>query len=107
MEMFDALPVASVVNGLYLCMHGGISPEMYEVEDINNKVNRFQEPPSVGMLCDILWSDPCDMEECDPAEVVFEQNVERSCSFKYGVKPVKTLLRRDKLLCLIRAHEVK
>jgi serine/threonine-protein phosphatase 2B catalytic subunit len=41
MELFDGLPLAGVVNGLYLCVHGGISPDMYEVEDINTKINRF------------------------------------------------------------------
>ena len=41
MDMFDAFPLAATVNGLYLCMHGGISPELFEISDINNRVNRF------------------------------------------------------------------
>ena len=40
MDFFDSLPLASVVNGLYLCVHGGISPEMFEISDIN-KIDRF------------------------------------------------------------------
>ena len=28
MEMFDLLPVASCVNGRYLCMHGGLSSDL-------------------------------------------------------------------------------
>lgn len=74
MDMFDSFPISSVVNGLYLCMHGGISPELYEVEDLNNKINRFQEPPSVGLLCDILWSDPADNEKENPSDVIFNPN---------------------------------
>ena len=50
--------IAADVNGDYLCMHGGISPELETVEDIN-KINRFVEPPLQGFLCDLLWSDPC------------------------------------------------
>ena len=35
METFDMLPIASVVNGLYLSMHGGISHRLTSVEAIN------------------------------------------------------------------------
>ena len=58
MDFFDTLPLMSVVNNLYLCVHGGISPEMIEIEDVNTKINRFQEPPNTGLYCDLLWSDP-------------------------------------------------
>lgn len=40
MELFDSFPIASVVNGLYLCVHGGISPDLYEVSELD-KLNRF------------------------------------------------------------------
>lgn len=43
-ETFEALPIAADVNGDYLCMHGGISPELATVEDIN-RIDRFIEPP--------------------------------------------------------------
>ena len=39
METFDALPIAAVVNGLYLAMHGGISHRLTSLEAIN-EVNR-------------------------------------------------------------------
>jgi hypothetical protein len=35
METFDMLPVASIVNGLYLSMHGGISHRLTSSEAIN------------------------------------------------------------------------
>lgn len=57
-ECFESLPLAADVNGDYLCMHGGISPELKTVDDIN-KIDRFIEPPLSGFLCDLLWSDPC------------------------------------------------
>lgn len=59
-------------------------------------------------MCDILWSDPCDeFQNEDPQKVMFEHNEVRQCSYKFGLKPVKSLLKREKMLCLIRAHEVK
>ena len=59
MEAFDAMPLVADVNGDYLCMHGGISPHMERLEDINN-IQRFKEPPLEGFFTDLLWSDPCD-----------------------------------------------
>ena len=38
-------------------MHGGISPELKQVNDIR-KVCRPSEVPDEGLFCDILWSDP-------------------------------------------------
>lgn len=43
MEVFDVLPVASLVNGLYLCVHGGISHRLTSFEAIN-KIDRYMEP---------------------------------------------------------------
>jgi serine/threonine-protein phosphatase 2B catalytic subunit len=44
LECFEAMPLAATVNNDYLCMHGGISPSMTDLEMIN-KINRFIEPP--------------------------------------------------------------
>lgn len=44
MSSFDALPIVADVNSDYLCMHGGISPELSDVKDID-KIDRFLEPP--------------------------------------------------------------
>jgi diadenosine tetraphosphatase ApaH/serine/threonine PP2A family protein phosphatase len=41
MDFFDTLPIMCQVNSLYLCVHGGISPELLEVADVNTKINRF------------------------------------------------------------------
>ena len=57
METFDNLPVAGVVNGLYLSMHGGISHRLTSVEAIN-QIDRRMEPPDDTLLADLLWADP-------------------------------------------------
>lgn len=57
MDLFDSMPIAAVVDGKYIAMHGGISPELVKIEQID-KLNRFQEIPLDGLFCDLLWSDP-------------------------------------------------
>ncbi len=101
LEAFEALPLAAVVNNDYLCMHGGISPQLNDAEEIN-KINRFVEPPLSGILCDLLWADP--VEDSQAMKVNFGENKERECSVKFGLKPVKNLLKKNNFLSVIRAH---
>lgn len=35
MDSFDSMPLGCLVNEKYLCMHGGISPELKKVDQIN------------------------------------------------------------------------
>ena len=38
-------------------MHGGLSPELTNMEQIK-KIVRPVDVPDTGLLCDLLWSDP-------------------------------------------------
>lgn len=49
MELFDCFPLGAVVNGKFLALHGGISPELETLKDLN-KINRFKEIPKKGLF---------------------------------------------------------
>ena len=49
MDSFDLIPLACIVNGKFLALHGGISPELRKLDDLK-KLDRFKEPPRQGML---------------------------------------------------------
>jgi len=103
-DCFESMPISADVNGDYLCMHGGISPHLKSTSDID-KINRFVEPPLSGFLCDLLWADPVDDKDAKKSK--FEKNTARECSIKFGLEPVKELLKKNNYISIIRAHQVQ
>ncbi|KAI9832294.1 MAG: hypothetical protein M1819_004472 [Sarea resinae] len=60
-QVFDFLALAAVVDGKVLCVHGGLSPEIRTLDQIR-VVARAQEIPHEGAFCDLVWSDPEDVD---------------------------------------------
>jgi serine/threonine-protein phosphatase 2B catalytic subunit len=106
LKSFCALPLAAIMNKQFFCVHGGISPELKTIDDIQ-KLDRFIEPPATGIMCDLLWSDPAKEYGSEAGSEHFLHNGARGCSYHYTYKGVCAFLDRNKLLCMIRAHEVQ
>ena len=105
METFDCLPIACLINEKFIAVHGGISPEINKIADIN-KINRFEEPPKNGPMCDLLWSDPCDKDD-EAIEMGFISNSTRGCSYVFGSKAATPFLEKNSIFSIIRAHEAQ
>ena len=103
-EAFDTLPLAALVNGQLFCVHGGISPELKNLSDLE-KINRFRETPNAGLMCDLMWTDPHTNYETDKG--TFSHNPSRGCSFRYSHKAVVDFLKRNSLLSVVRGHEAQ
>lgn len=54
---FNCLPCTAIIDDKIICMHGGLSPELSQMEQIAN-IPRPCDVPDTGLLCDILWADP-------------------------------------------------
>ncbi|CAF0989318.1 unnamed protein product [Brachionus calyciflorus] len=107
---FCLLPLCAIVNKQLFCVHGGLSPELEKCSDLN-KLNRDREPPSTGLMCDLLWSDPAtdfnEDKKTSNDKQHFSVNLNRGCSYFYNFSAVNHFLKTNDLLCLIRAHEAQ
>ena len=54
------------------------------------------------MFCDLMWADPMKDENAKHGDFIV--NPERECSNYFGKKPVKKLLKQNKLMSIFRGH---
>ncbi|KAJ9098612.1 3',5'-cyclic-nucleotide phosphodiesterase (PDEase) (3':5'-CNP) [Naganishia friedmannii] len=106
MDSFCNLPLAAVMNKQFLCIHGGLSPELNTLDDLR-VINRFREPPTHGLMCDILWADPLEEFGNEKTSETFIHNHVRGCSYFYTYNAACQFLERNNLLSIIRAHEAQ
>ena len=97
-DVFNCLPVSALVDEKILCMHGGLSPEMESLQQIAD-LSRPCDVPDVGLMCDILWSDP------DTSVSGWGEN-DRGVSFVFGADVVCDFLEKHNLELVVRAHQV-
>ena len=60
-DVFDYLALSALVEGKVLTVHGGLSPSINSLDQIRT-LDRKQEVPHDGAMCDLLWSDPEDID---------------------------------------------
>lgn len=83
--------------GAVLCVHGGLSPLIDMVDKIR-LLDRKQEVPHEGAMCDLLWSDPDEIDGWGLSP--------RGAGFLFGADIVKVFNYRNDLSLIARAHQL-
>jgi diadenosine tetraphosphatase ApaH/serine/threonine PP2A family protein phosphatase len=108
-DVFEFLPIAALVEGAILCIHGGIGDSISLLDDLRGIPKPIQVPGDINehttrrdrVILDALWSDPTDNDSvlgvhCSPRG-------KNTCRF--GPDRVQDFNLRNGLKLLIRAHE--
>lgn len=97
-EIFDYLSLSAIINGRIFCVHGGLSPSIEKLDQIR-VIDRKQEVPHDGPMCDLLWSDPEDTNNGWNASP-------RGAGFLFGCDVVSAFNETNKLDMICRAHQL-
>ncbi|KAG5394523.1 hypothetical protein BRARA_F02841 [Brassica rapa] len=97
-DCFNCLPVAALIDDKILCMHGGLSPELDNLNQIR-EIQRPTEIPDSGLLCDLLWSDP-------DQKIEGWADSDRGISCTFGADKVAEFLDKNDLDLICRGHQV-
>ncbi|KAF2121097.1 Metallo-dependent phosphatase-like protein [Lophiotrema nucula] len=84
-------------TGAVLCVHGGLSPLIDTIDKIR-LLDRKQEVPHEGAMCDLLWSDPDEIDGWGLSP--------RGAGFLFGADIVKCFNHKNDLSLIARAHQL-
>ncbi|GIQ81109.1 hypothetical protein KIPB_002016, partial [Kipferlia bialata] len=96
-EIFDYLPLAALIENQILCVHGGLSPSVDSIDHIR-RLDRVQEIPHEGPMCDLMWSDPDDRVGWGISP--------RGAGFTFGYDISEQFNRNNGLQFIVRAHQL-
>ncbi|CAN1189302.1 Serine/threonine-protein phosphatase PP-X isozyme 2 [Linum perenne] len=97
-DIFDYLSLSALIENKIFSVHGGLSPAISTLDQIRN-IDRKQEVPHDGAMCDLLWSDPEDIVDgwgLSP----------RGAGFLFGGSVVGSFNHSNNIDYICRAHQL-
>lgn len=91
------MTLAALIDGRVLCVHGGLSPDVRSLDQIRT-IPRNQEIPHEGAFCDLMWSDPEDIETWQVSP--------RGAGWLFGSRVTTEFCRVNNLELICRAHQL-
>mmetsp|Transcript_13261 Transcript_13261/g.34767 ORF Transcript_13261/g.34767 Transcript_13261/m.34767 type:complete len:309 (-) Transcript_13261:156-1082(-) len=96
-EVFDYLSLSALIEDRVFCVHGGLSPSISTLDQVR-VIDRKQEVPHDGAMCDLMWSDPEEIEGWGLSP--------RGAGYLFGGDVVKQFNHVNKLELISRAHQL-
>ena len=97
-DLFDYLPLSALIESSIFCPHGGLSPSLETLDHVR-ELDRIQEVPHEGAMCDLVWSDPDDRTTgwgISP----------RGAGFIFGADVTQAFTHCNGLSTVVRAHQL-
>lgn len=91
------MSLAALVQEKIFCVHGGLSPDISQIDEIR-AIDRKQEVPHEGGMCDLMWSDPDDSMNWKPSP--------RGAGYLFGEDIVEKWNRENNVSLIARAHQL-
>jgi protein phosphatase len=94
--LWTYLPIAAVIQDSIFCVHGGISPVVLDLEELE----QMPKPKEMltGPFIDFLWSDPVE------SEIGYAPNA-RGLGCAFNEQALANFLENNDLQLLVRSHE--
>ena len=90
-------PLAALVDGTVLCVHGGLSPDVRTIDQMR-MIDRKMEIPHEGAFCDLMWSDPEDIDGWGLSP--------RGAGYLFGGDVVHQFNSKNSIELIARAHQL-
>jgi serine/threonine-protein phosphatase PP1 catalytic subunit len=97
-DVFNCMPVCGLIDEKIICMHGGLSPDIKNMDNVRN-LSRPTDVPDQGVICDLLWADP-------DKDVKGWEESDRGVSYIFGPDIVTKFLNDMDMDLVCRAHQV-
>ena len=96
-SVFNWLPIWAIINHSFFCVHGGISPNLQnldQIKEISRPCDTFDDP----IIRDLVWSDPS--TTC----LTFDSS-QRGTGVLFGATAIDNFLSRTGLQVILRGHQ--
>jgi len=96
-DVFDYLPLSALIDDKLMCVHGGLSPVIDSIDYIRS-IERIQEIPLDGPMCDLMWSDPDDRKGWGISP--------RGAGYTFGCDISEKFAYENNIEMIARAHQL-
>ena len=97
LEVFSYLPLVSIINNSALALHGGLSPHLQNISELN-LINRPITDLKNPIIRDILWADPI-------SEMIHFTESQRGSGVLFGLAAARQFFKKNSLKLIIRGHQ--
>ena len=97
-NVFQYLPLAAIISNRIFCVHGGLSPDLSDLQQIR-EIRRPVDIAETGMLADLLWADPSN-------EHTGYSESERGTAYTFGQDIAQMFIDNNDFDLLCRGHQV-